>query len=208
MMIAIYGERSFALYFSALIQAGDILLPQLKEFDGPKPVLVPVGADQDPHIRLSRDLANKYADSFGFIPPGAIYHKLFRSLGGEVKMSKREPLTMLTLDDKPKEAYRKVMEAFTGGRATVEEQRKLGGEADKCVVYDLYKIHFVEDDDKVKRVYRECLSGERMCGDCKHEIATIVEEDLNRHQQKREEMLDEAKSLLKKGRERLASVRF
>ena len=48
MLRAIYGERQIGLYLSALIQAGDILMPQLKEFGGPKPVLVPVGADQDP----------------------------------------------------------------------------------------------------------------------------------------------------------------
>jgi tryptophanyl-tRNA synthetase len=34
----------------------DILYPQLEE---PKPTVVPVGPDQDPHIRLSRDLAQR-----------------------------------------------------------------------------------------------------------------------------------------------------
>jgi len=115
---------------------------------------------------------------------------------------------MLTLDDDPGRAYEKVMDAFTGGRATVEEQRRLGGEPDKCVVYDLYKIHFVEDDDKVKLVYRECVSGERLCGDCKHEIAEVVKEGLSRHQQRREEMLTEARSLLRQGKEKLDAVSF
>ncbi|MFQ6073998.1 MAG: tryptophan--tRNA ligase, partial [Candidatus Bathyarchaeia archaeon] len=54
-MKAIYGERHMGLYISALIQAGDILLPQLEDFGGPKPTVVPVGVDQDPHLRLTRD---------------------------------------------------------------------------------------------------------------------------------------------------------
>ena len=58
-MEAIYGPKPFGLYFSALVQAGDILNPQLPQHGGPKATVVPVGADQDPHIRLTRDLAGK-----------------------------------------------------------------------------------------------------------------------------------------------------
>ncbi len=59
---AIYGfngETNIAHMVSALTQSADILHPQLKEFRGPKPVVIPVGADQDPHIRLTRGLAYK-----------------------------------------------------------------------------------------------------------------------------------------------------
>ncbi len=59
---AIYGfngETNIAHMVSALTQSADILHPQLKDFGGPKPVVIPVGADQDPHIRLTRGLAYK-----------------------------------------------------------------------------------------------------------------------------------------------------
>jgi tryptophanyl-tRNA synthetase len=59
---AIYGfsgETNIAHMVSAVTQSADILQPQLTEFGGPKPVVIPVGADQDPHIRLTRGLANK-----------------------------------------------------------------------------------------------------------------------------------------------------
>ncbi|HEX7628300.1 MAG TPA: tryptophan--tRNA ligase, partial [Candidatus Methanoperedens sp.] len=59
---AIYGfsgETNIAHMLSALTQSADILHPQLKEFGGPKPVVIPVGSDQDPHIRLTRGLAYK-----------------------------------------------------------------------------------------------------------------------------------------------------
>lgn len=203
MMEAIYGSRPFGLYLSALVQAGDILLPQLKAFGGPKPVLVPVGADQDPHIRLSRDLAHRYHKEMGFVPPSAIYHKLFRSLTGESKMSKRDPMSILTLADDPKIAHKKVMNCLTGGRDTIAEQRKLGGQPDRCVAYELYQYHFVDSDDRVGKVWRECVNGERVCGDCKAEIADEVSSHLKEHQRKNVSMIDKAVDLIKESRERM-----
>lgn len=43
-----------------LIQFGDILHVQLPEFGGPRPTIVPVGVDQDPHMRLTRGIAAKH----------------------------------------------------------------------------------------------------------------------------------------------------
>jgi len=59
---AIYGLKSdtkISHLTSVLAQSADILQPQLEEFGGPKPTVIPVGADQDPHIRLARDVANR-----------------------------------------------------------------------------------------------------------------------------------------------------
>lgn len=58
-LMAIYGfsgETSIAHMHAPLIQSADILSPQLTQ---PMPVVVPVGSDQDPHIRLTRDLADR-----------------------------------------------------------------------------------------------------------------------------------------------------
>ena len=206
MLKAIYGERQIGLYMSALIQAGDILMPELPEFGGPKPVLVPVGADQDPHIRLTRDLASRYGSEFGFIPPSAIYHRLELSLTGGQKMSKRIPESGFTLDSSPAEAAKRVRSAFTGGRDTVEEQRRLGGRADICPVYDLYRFHFATDDQHVERVYRECTKGVRLCGECKQEAAGLVKSFLEEHHRKRESLLGDAKELLAKSRKYLSSA--
>ncbi len=59
---AIYGfsgETGLSHMLSVATQAADILQPQLEEFGGPGPVVVPVGPDQDPHLRLTRGLAGK-----------------------------------------------------------------------------------------------------------------------------------------------------
>jgi tryptophanyl-tRNA synthetase len=56
-MGAIYGfdgETDLSHMQSVVTQMADILYPQLDE---PKPTVIPVGPDQDPHVRLARDLA-------------------------------------------------------------------------------------------------------------------------------------------------------
>ncbi len=195
MLMDIYGERKISLYFAALVQAGDIFLPQTKPFGGPKPVLVPVGADQDPHIRLARDLADKHRLDLGLIPPSSVYHKLVRSLSGEEKMSKRSPQTMITLSDSKSELKQKIMNAFTGGRATIKEQKELGGEPEKCPVFDLF-MYFSKDDAMINKVYYECRSGRRLCGQCKEEALELVEGFMEQHRSRREAAKSEAKSLL------------
>lgn len=207
MMKAIYGERQISLYMSALIQAGDILMPQLPEFGGPKPVLVPVGADQDPHIRLSRDIANRYHSEFGFIPPSAVYHRLELSLTGGQKMSKRIPDSGFTLDDSSAVATKRISAAYTGGRDTVEEQRRLGGRPEICPVYDLYQFHFATDDEHVRRVYHECTKGVRLCGECKQEAMGLVKAFLDEHHRKRNGLMKDAEELLSKSRDFLSSRR-
>lgn len=61
-MQALYGfggDTHIAHINAPLVQAADILHVQQDEA-GPRPVLVPVGVDQDPHIRLTRDIAQTW----------------------------------------------------------------------------------------------------------------------------------------------------
>ncbi|WP_280537588.1 tryptophan--tRNA ligase [Halopenitus sp. POP-27] len=51
------GETNVSHMQSTITQMADILYPQL--VGGPKPTVVPVGPDQDPHLRLSRDLSER-----------------------------------------------------------------------------------------------------------------------------------------------------
>lgn len=194
---AIYGQKPFSLYFSALVQAGDILNPQLPHHGGPKPTVVPVGADQDPHIRLTRDLAFRYKGDLGFIPPAATYHKLLRDLTGQVKMSKRNPMGILYLNEDLESAKLKVMSTYTGGRATAEEQRMLGGEPEKCVIFvELLSAHFLEDDKKLEELYWDCKTGRILCGECKAKAWEVISIWLKDHQAKRSRMKDVAERLL------------
>jgi len=49
------GETNVSHMQSVVTQMADMLYPQL--VDEPKPTVIPVGPDQDPHVRLARDLA-------------------------------------------------------------------------------------------------------------------------------------------------------
>ena len=196
-MKAIYGERHIGLYLSALIQAGDILLPQLKEFGGPKPTIVPVGIDQDPHIRLTRDLVPKFQKEYGFIAPSSTYHKIIRSLDGSPKMSKRNPMGYFTLVEKPEVIAEKISDAFTGGRPTAVEQRKLGANPDICPIYEMCLFHFFERDEDVLRLHNECRGGNILCGECKNRLIAIVKDFVKEHQRKRRRYIDAARKILR-----------
>ncbi|MFA6907656.1 MAG: tryptophan--tRNA ligase [Candidatus Micrarchaeia archaeon] len=194
MLNAIYGERNYSLYFSALTQVADILLPQHKDFGGPKRVLVPVGIDQDPHIRFARDIAFKEKLTL----PCATYHVTMRGLRGETKMSKRDPASTLSLSDTPEVAKKKLMGAFTGGRATAEEQKRLGGEIEKDVLYELARFHFIDDDSLLEEMKQDMVTGRLLTGEYKQKYVPHMLAWLKAHQEKKKEMLPKARKMLEK----------
>jgi tryptophanyl-tRNA synthetase len=144
---------------------------------------------------------------YGFYPPSSIYHRFMTGLTGG-KMSSSVPASHISLLDDPEDGYAKVKSATTGGRDTAEEQRELGGEADDCPVYELYAYLLSgDDDDFAKRVYDECVGGERLCGDCKEQAAQLMKAFLEDHQEKRaevESMLDDVDLELESPRRRVA----
>jgi len=192
MLKALYGERNYSLYFAALTQVGDILLPQHKDFGGPKRVIVPVGVDQDPHIRFARDIAFKEK----LVLPGATYHRIMRSLKGESKMSKRDPSSTLSLSDTPEMAQKKLSAVLTGGRTTADEQKKMGGEIEKCVLYDLMRFHFLEDERALEKMREDCAGGKVLCGECKARYVPIILGWLKAHQEKKRKLLPKARKIL------------
>ncbi len=187
---AAYGEDlEVGKIMSVITQIADILHPQLKDFGGFKNVLVPVGPDQDPHLRLTRDVAQRFESEFGLKPPASTYHRFMTGLDGG-KMSSSRPESYIALDEDPSTAAQKLMKAFTGGRATAEEQRRLGGEPEKCVVYEFYAYHLVPDDALLGKIYNECVTGKVLCGECKLRASEMLTNFLERHRAKYEKAVD------------------
>ncbi|MFX1312974.1 MAG: tryptophan--tRNA ligase [Promethearchaeota archaeon] len=192
MLNAIYGERTFGLYISSLIQVGDIVLPQV--MDSPQPTIVPVGIDQDPHIRLTRDLTRRnYRD---FFLPGATYHYLLAGIDGSEKMAKRNPNSYFTFNESLESIEKKVKGALTGGRRNLKEQKELGGEPQKCMVYKMLMYHFEENDEKLAEDFEMCIKGELMCGEHKLQCVEKVLDFIKDHQRKKEKLIDKARNLL------------
>lgn len=204
MLNAIYGEKTFGLYLAALIQVGDITLPQV--LDGPQPVVVPVGIDQDPHMRLTRDLTRRYykkkeGEEKGiqeeFFIPGATYHKLLPGLDGSEKMSKRNPNSYFTFNEPIESITKKVKSSLTGGRKNKKEQQELGGEPQKCMIYKILMYHFEDDDKKLAEEFEQCIKGELLCGEHKRDCAEKVISFIEEHRLKKEKQIDKAREILK-----------
>ena len=174
------GETNPGAIFYPAIQAAHILLPT---FDKGLPVLVPIAIDQDPYIRLTRDIAERLKVT----KPAAIHSKFLRGLDGK-PMSASNPETSIFTHDSNKEIKKKVWRALTGGRGTIEEQKKLGGEPEKCVVFEWLRLLFLAEDTELQRVYDECTSGKRICGDTKKELTKLLVDFLQEHRKKKLEV--------------------
>ncbi|MEA1956935.1 MAG: tryptophan--tRNA ligase, partial [Euryarchaeota archaeon] len=142
--------------------------------------------------KIVRDVEIKYG-GYGFFLPAATYHRFMQGLTGG-KMSSSIPESYIALTEPPEEAARKVKRAKTGGRVTVEEQKKHGGLPEQCTVYDLLMSHLIEEDIHVKEIFEECKNGKRTCKTCKSEAAELMFSFIKNHQEEREN----AREVLKK----------
>ena len=102
-------------------------------------------------------------------------------------MSKSRPFSVIDLTESEKSAVKKMNAALTGGRDTVEEQRKIGGQPDKCMVFSMLKYHLVEDDKTLLKWKEECKAGSLTCGECKMRTIKLLAEFLEDHQKKRKQ---------------------
>lgn len=170
------GENPGTIFYRGAVQLAHILLPQLEEFGGPKPTLVPVGIDQYPYILLARDVARKK----DFIPPAGIFTKFTHGLDGQGKMSASRTASAIFLTDEPRVAQNKLRGAYTGGSVLASFQREHGGVPGVCPIYYLRTYHFEEDN----RVWEQCSNGEILCGQCKEAATQDVISYLVDHQEK------------------------
>lgn len=184
---AIYGfagDTNVSHIFYPMIDVADILHPQLENFEGPIPSVIPVGIDQDPHLRLARDVSRRFSREYGFILPSSTYHRLMPGLTG-VKMSSSKPKSSIFLTDTIDEVKNKVSNALTGGGHTIKQQRKEGGNTDECIIYSLYVYHLIPDDNELLELRKACESGELICGDCKKKAINLLEKFLRKHKENR-----------------------
>ncbi|MGQ9565015.1 MAG: tryptophan--tRNA ligase [Candidatus Bathyarchaeales archaeon] len=147
------------------------------------PVLIPAAIDQDPYWRITRDIAQK----LGYHKPAQIHCRFVPGLGKGGKMSASEPETCIFTTDTPEQVKRKIWNAFTGGKPTVKEQRKTGGDPYICTVFQYFLYLFEEDDEKVAQLDKDCRTGGVVCGDCKTLLIERVNRFLKDHQKKRED---------------------
>ncbi|MDD5417812.1 MAG: tryptophan--tRNA ligase [Candidatus Nanoarchaeia archaeon] len=157
--------------FFTTIQAVPAFLPSVLKGKN-IPCLIPHAIDQDPHFRITRDILPK----LGYYKPASIQSVFLPPLEGIAgKMSSSEGQAVY-LTDSPNEVRKKIMKyAFSGGKDTVEEHRKKGGNTDIDISYQWLRF-FEPDDRKLANIKEKYESGQMLTG----EIKQILVDKINK----------------------------
>ena len=184
-------QSNVGMLFYTSMQAVPAFLPSI--IAGKKiPCLIPHAVDQDPHFRLTRDILPK----LGQYKPASIQCSFLPPLTGtQGKMSSSEESSAIYTIDSPKEVEKKIKKyAFSGGRDTIEEHRKLGGNPDVDIPFLYLKYLLEEDDKKLAKIDADYRSGKLLSGELKQIAIDKINTFLKEHQAKREK----AKSQIEK----------
>lgn len=152
------------------------------------PCLIPCAIDQDPYFRVCRDVADKLKYS----KPALLHAKFFPALqGASTKMSASDTTTSIFVTDTPKQIQKKINKyAFSGGKQTVEEHRKLGGNPDVDVAFQ-YMSFFDNDDEKLAKLAEGYRKGEILSSEMKKECIDVVSKFVLEYQENRGKVTDE-----------------
>lgn len=177
------NDRNIGEMFYTSMQAVPAILPSVLKKKN-IPCLIPLAIDQDPHFRLARDVYPK----LGFYKP-AIIHGIFLPplTGINGKMDSNNPNIAIFTTDSPKEVEMKIKKyAFSGGKDTIEEHRKKGGNPDIDISFQYLKYFFEPDDKKLKKIYDDYKSGKMLTSELKEILIEKINLFLKEHQKKRE----------------------
>jgi tryptophanyl-tRNA synthetase len=164
--------------FYPAMQAAHILFPQFHK--GPHLSVVPVAIDQDPFIRLTRDIATH--KSLKLKKPAALHAKFLPSLQGEAKMSSSGE-GVIFLNDSAKEVEQKIKRyAFSGGQDSLEEHRKKGGNPDIDVSFQYLKAIFEPSDSKLAKIESDYRKGKLLTSELKKITIEKINSFLKEHQ--------------------------
>lgn len=189
-----YGAPDPNKIMSSLTQMGDMLYPQEEE---KMPGVIPVGIDQAVHIRMCRDYIRKTKTTKKYIQISSLYNKFTPSLDGSFKMSKSRPDSCIEIPEPEQSFSKKIANAVTGGRKTLEEQRRLGAEVDKDMVFELLKQHLIEDDKELEKIYHKYKSGKMTSSEIKQKAIEEMKKFMSSFERK-----------LEKARKQVSKIKF
>ncbi|MFX1451866.1 MAG: tryptophan--tRNA ligase [Promethearchaeota archaeon] len=175
-------ENNLGEIFYTCMQAVPAVLPSILARRN-IPCLIPHAIDQDPHFRVTRDVAPK----LGYLKPSSIHCIFLPGLTKGDKMSASIKESAIFTTDTFDDVRKKVGNSFTGGQPTVKLQREKGGNPDICSIHKYYYCLFMWDEKEYKKNYDDCKAGAILCGDCKKDLTNRINQFLKNHQKKREE---------------------
>lgn len=154
--------------------------PQIYGTQSHIPCLIPCAIDQDPYFRLTRDVASKLK----YPKPALLHSKFFPALqGAQSKMSASNNESSIFMTDTPKQIQNKINKyAFSGGQASMEEHRALGGNPDVDVPYQ-YISFFLESDEELENLAVEYRSGRLLTGEMKKKCIELMQKVVKEFQE-------------------------
>ncbi|CAJ0573091.1 unnamed protein product, partial [Mesorhabditis spiculigera] len=162
------------------------------------PCLIPCAIDQDPYFRMTRDVAPKLKCP----KPSLIFNTFLPALqGAQTKMSSSDPNSCIFISDTPNQIKNKINKyAFSGGQATVEEHKRLGGNCDVDISFQFLSF-FMEDDAELERIRKAYTSGEMLTGELKaaaiKEVQRVVADIAERRKNVTDETVEEFRKIHK-----------
>lgn len=165
---ATYGytpDKNIGLFFYPAVQSAHVMFPNLHGYSN---VLVPIGPDEDPHLRICRDVS----ELMGYRKP-AVIHSVFLPGTDGSKMSKSKD-NAIYLQDSSRDIRKKVMNAFSGGQTSIEEHRLKGGDPDIDVPFTYLRYFFLTgtESQEVADQYRK---GKLLSGEMKNMLLERIE---------------------------------
>ena len=149
-----------------------------------KPVLIPLGVDQDPHFRLTRDVA----PLIGRHKPALMHNVMTPGLGGsDSKMSAKDSNSAIYTTDSHGTIRKKINKyAFSGGRDDVATHRRLGGDTEVDVSYQYLRMFFEPDDHVLNGIKSEYESGAMLSGELKQLLIERIVRYMEAHHARRD----------------------
>jgi tryptophanyl-tRNA synthetase len=140
-------------------------------------------------IKLSLLSLERSMGGMGLMPPCSTYHRFAVGMTGD-KMSSSKPETTIFMRDTVEEMSKKVKRAYSGGQATIEEHRRLGGNLSKDVAYQYLQFFFEESDSELHSIGRDYESGRLLAGEIKQICVDKASEWLTDLSEKRNQWAD------------------
>jgi len=181
-----------------VLQAADILLYKANA--------VPIGADQLPHLEMTREIVRKFHHLYKkkvFVEPQPLLTKTSRLLGIDNRKMSKSFGNFIALSDPPKVISQKVAGMITDPKRV---RLRDAGHPEKCNVYSYYKIFKPE---ATKEVHDYCTKAKVGCTVCKKNMAEAIIEHLKDIQDRRKEILEDKnriKKILQHGTEKARKI--
>ena len=166
---------TYAFLGYPVLQAADIALY--------KATTVPVGADQLPHLELTREIIRRFHGLYGkkiFPEPEALLTKTPKLLGLDNRKMSKSYNNYIAISENPDTIRNKIAAMITD---TKRIKLKDKGHPHECNVFSFYKAF--ADEKQCKEVENYCKHAQKGCIECKKEMAEILIEYLRPIREKR-----------------------